>query len=125
MTRLVAHLGRSITALVLVETVQVIATTLALAWVYAGQILPPYAFFPTQLYDYVAKLRFAADDLLGWLPALPDSFRPTGASAHLAVIADLLPAAIATAIVLGTLGALLGVIVGDRRLGSVRAYIVL
>jgi arylsulfatase A-like enzyme len=123
-SRLRSHLERSIGSLLLLETFQILFTTLALAFVYRGQVLPPYGFFPTQLYDFLAKLRWIGGDWLGWLPPLPDTFRPTGLLHHLGVVAALLPAGIAMAVVVGAAGGLVGFAVGGRRrLLSVRSYL--
>jgi arylsulfatase A-like enzyme len=121
--RLSRHLRHAIGSLLLLATVQVFVETIALAWVYNGQIMPPYDFYPTQLYDFLAKLRFEFADWLVWMPPLPSSFLPTATVHHVAVFAQLFPADIAMAALVGTAGGLLWAIVAHKREPDTRAYV--
>jgi len=92
-------------------------TTLLLLW--RSQSLAPYAFFPNQAYDFLAKIRWFAEPALAWAPPLPDRFAGLAAADKLSALAPLLPATLVTALVLGVIGggacALL-----PRRRGSLR-----
>ncbi len=123
MDQLRRHVAASIGALLILATFQALLETAAVAWVFAGQILPPYGFFPTQLYDFLAKIRYFADPFLAWLPALPDHFRAPGLSNHLLILVDLLPAVVATALVTGAVGGVTGTVVAGRRQASLRGYL--
>ena len=123
MKRIATHVSRAVGALLLVEAFQAVLGAVALALVYRGQVLPPYGFFPTQLYDFIAKLRFAVEPWLGFLPGLPDEFRAPGALSHLGVLADLLPAVAATALLAGVAGGIAGALVSRKRNATVRGYI--
>ena len=72
MSRARRHLRQAIGSLLLLQTLQVFVESAALAWVYRGQIMPPYGFHPNQLYDFLSKLRYLLSDWLYWMPALPD-----------------------------------------------------
>jgi arylsulfatase A-like enzyme len=123
MGRLRSHLAHALGTLLLLETIQVVTETIALAWVYRGQILPPYSFFPTQLYDFLAKLRYLIGDRIVWLPDLPESFLPTAAFHHLAVFAALLPMGTAMAIVVGLAIGFVGALLTRGAKPSTRAYV--
>jgi arylsulfatase A-like enzyme len=125
MNRFYIHVRRSVGALVLLETIQVVLTVVALAYVYREQVLPPYGFFPNQVYDFVAKLRYVTDPLLGWLPSLPDHFHPTPTLGHFSVVLELLPAGLAMAVVIGAIGGIVGGLLGWRRLETLRQYLLL
>ena len=115
MTRLRDHVLASTAALLLLEAIQIVLETAAAALVFRGLILPPYGFFPTQIYDFVAKIRWSLAGPLGWLPELPAEFRAPSFADHCALIAQLLPACIATALVLGVAAGVAGAIVTLRR----------
>lgn len=109
MNRIAVHVAASLTALVALATVQTAVEGLALAVVYRGQVLPPYSFFTTQLYDFLAKVHYFGGALFDWAPALPDRFVGTGVVEHIGVGLALLPATVTVAAVLAVA---LGVIVG-------------
>ncbi len=117
------HLSAALASLLTLAVVQTALETLAIAWVYAGQIVPPYGFFPTQLYDFLAKIRHAGGPVLGFLPTLPDSFLPPSFSGHLSLFMPLLTANLATALVLALLAGTLGGLAVPGRRPSVRAYL--
>jgi len=117
------HLRTGLASLLALAVVQATVESLALALVYRGQVLPPYGFFPNQLYDFLTKLRYAMDGYLAWLPGLPNSFTGTSAAEHLALLADLLPASVAMAVIIGTLGSLLGSLVARRHQPTGRLYL--
>jgi arylsulfatase A-like enzyme len=92
-------------------------TTLLLLW--RGQTMAAYAFFPNQAYDFLAKIRWFGADLLGWAPALPDQFAGLVLADKLAALAPLVPATLATALVVGAAGGVLRAMVRSRS-GSLR-----
>ncbi|RMF21450.1 MAG: hypothetical protein D6760_09430, partial [Deltaproteobacteria bacterium] len=106
------HISAAAASAAVLAVVQAVVETGVLAWIYRGQNLPPYEFFPHQAYDFFLKLRFAFAGVLGWLPGLPAHFRPPGLGAHAAVFFDVLAPAVAVALlaalICGLLGALLG-----------------
>ena len=73
----------------------------ALAFLWRGQSLPPYAFFPNQTYDFLAKIRWFGDAVLSWAPALPDRFVGPGFAIKLTSLGALLPATLVTAFAVG------------------------
>ncbi len=115
------HLGAAVASAAVLAVVQAVVETGVLAWIYRGQNLPPYGFFPHQAYDFFLKLRFVLDGVLGWLPELPSHFRPPSLAAHAAVFFDVLVPAVAVALVaalvLGSAGAL------SRRGATVFGYL--
>ncbi|MFN2377696.1 MAG: sulfatase [Candidatus Binatia bacterium] len=93
----------------------------ALLW--RGLSLAPYAFFPHQSWDFLAKIRWFGDPLLGWAPALPDRFAGPDLSGLLSALAPLLPATFVTALVVGAAGGLLCALRPSRS-GSLRRDLV-
>jgi arylsulfatase A-like enzyme len=91
--------------------------TLALLW--RGQTLAAYAFFPNQAYDFLAKIRWFGDALLGWAPSLPDQFAGLSMGDKLAALAPLVPATLVVALLVGAAGGILCAILRSRR-GSLR-----
>ena len=73
----------------------------ALAFLWRGQSLAPYAFFPNQSWDFVAKLRWFGDAAFSWAPALPDRFVAPGFTVKVDALLALLPATLACALVRG------------------------
>ena len=124
MNRLRSHLADAVGTLLVLGTFQVVTETIALAWVYRGQILPPYAFYPTQLYDFLAKLRYLLGDRIPQLPELPASFLPTAVFHHLAVFAALLPVCTAMAVLLGLAVGTVGALIAGRRQATARGYVI-
>lgn len=123
MKRLRRHLLGAVGSLLLLQTVQVFLETGALAWVYQGQIMPPYGFYPTQLYDFLAKLRFGLDEWLHWMPPLPASFLPTATLHHVAVFGRLFTSGTAMALLLGTGGGVIWAVLARKREPGPRAYL--
>lgn len=123
MSRLRRHLVKAIGSLLLLQTLQVFLETAALAWVYVGQIMPPYSFYPTQLYNFLAKLRYLLSDWLFWMPELPASFLPTATVHHVAVFAQLFPAGTAMAVLVGTVGGLLWALLAGKAEPGPRTYL--
>jgi len=91
----------------------------ALAMLWRTQSLAPYAFFPNQAYDFLAKIRWFAGGLLEWAPALPDRFAGPGAAEQFSALAPLLPATLVTALVVGAAGGLVCALM-RRRNGTLR-----
>jgi arylsulfatase A-like enzyme len=87
-----------------------------------SQTLAPYAFFPHQAWDFVAKVRWFGDSGLAWAPSLPDRFAGAEAGDQLSALAPLLPATLATAVTVGALAALLASLV-FRRSSSLRRHV--
>lgn len=110
---------RCIGALLLLAATTWAVELAAFALLWRGLSLAPYAFFPHQSWDFVAKIRWFADPLLGWAPALPDRFAGPGLSDHLSALAPLLPATFVTALVVGAVGGLLCALRPSRS-GSLR-----
>ncbi|HIF63436.1 MAG TPA: hypothetical protein EYG16_10050 [Deltaproteobacteria bacterium] len=118
-----AHLRAGLGSLLALAVLQSLVESVALLLVYRDQVIPPYSFFANQLYDFLAKLRYAADGWLSWLPSLPNSFTATGTVGHLSLLADLLPATVAMALLIGTVGSLLGRLAGRRCRPTARGYL--
>jgi arylsulfatase A-like enzyme len=110
---------RCMGALVLLLACTWLVEILALLSLWRGQTLVAYAFFPNQAYDFVAKIRWFAGDLLAWAPSLPDRFAGLAAGEKLAALAPLLPATLATALVVGAIGGLACMLFRERA-GSLR-----
>ncbi len=123
MKRIVRHFKYSICSLLLLATIQVFVETFALAWVFKGQIMPPYDFYPTQLYDFLAKLRFQFSEWLYWMPELPSTFLPTATVHHVAVFAQLFPIGVAMAILVGTAGGFVWTVLAPRSELRARTYV--
>ncbi len=96
--------------------------TLLVLW--RDQSLAPYAFFPNQAYDFLAKVRWFCEALLGWAPGLPDRFAGLAFADKLAAMSPLLPATLVTALVVGAAGGLVAVVLGRGR-ASLRAHVLL
>lgn len=94
-----------------------IATFLVL---WRGQTLPAYGFFANQAYDFLAKIRWFGDSMLGWAPALPDRFAGLELTDKITALLPLLPATLVTAIVVGAVGGLVCAVAARRPAGSVR-----
>lgn len=124
MKQLRDHVFASTGVLLLLAVIQVVLETAAAVLVYRGQVLPAYGFFPTQIYDFLAKIRFAARDHLEGLPELPARFLAPHAGEHWSLIVDLFPAAISMALLLGVFVGVLGAAspLRDRR-PSARGYL--
>ncbi len=103
------HVLASTGALLLLAVVQVIVETAAALLVYRNQVLPAYGFFPSQVYDFLAKIRYAARDHLTAFPDLPARFLGPSVGDHVSVAIALLPVAVTMAlahgIFIGVLGA--------------------
>ena len=114
---------RCLGALLLLTAVTWLVELAALVVLWRGQTLAPYAFFPNQAYDFLAKIRWFAGPLADWAPALPDRFAGLAAAEKLEALAPLLPATLVTAIVVGIVGAALVALV-SRSAGSLRRDLV-
>lgn len=116
------NVTRNAGALLLLTACTWFVELLALAFVWRGQVLPPYAFFPNQSYDFLAKIRWFASDLLSWAPGLPDHFAGLAAGAKLATLSALLPATLVTAVPVALVGAALVTLLRRPR-GGLRAHV--
>ena len=125
MHRLREHLRASLVGILVLAGVQCLVQAAAVAWIYRGTVLPPYAFFATQLYDFFAKLRYYGDTALGWLPGLPDRFVGTDWLGQIQQCLALLPNAAATAVALGTAVGLLGALLLRGRAARTGFYLAL
>lgn len=115
--------SRSACALLLLTACTWLVEIAALVVLWRNQILAPYAFFPNQAYDFLAKIRWYADPVLGWAPGLPDRFAGLPAIEKISALAALLPATLATALVLALLGGVLAAL-QPRLASSLRRAIV-
>jgi arylsulfatase A-like enzyme len=120
---LVAHLRGALAAALALAIAQAVTGTVALLWVYRGQVLPPAGFFPTQVYDGFAKLGFAVGGALGWPPPLADHFRGIAWEAKLAVLPELLALDLVVALVLGAVVGGLGALVARGRSRGAVGYL--
>ncbi len=111
--------GRCVGALLLFLGCTWLVEIAAFLVLWRGQTLPPYAWFPNQAYDFVAKIRWFGAKALDWAPALPDRFAGLEASDKLAALAPLLPSTLVTALVVGAIGGMLCALLSRRR-GSLR-----
>ncbi|HYC56336.1 MAG TPA: sulfatase [Candidatus Binatia bacterium] len=115
---------RCLGGLLLLAGVTWIVETIGLLLAYHGQIIPPYAFFPNQVYDFLAKLRWLANDVAWLAPPLPDRFTGLGVEDKVRYAAGLLPVLASMTLVLGiTTGAVAALI--QRRPRSLRSYVVM
>ncbi|MFQ5478321.1 MAG: hypothetical protein ACE5E4_06865, partial [Candidatus Binatia bacterium] len=117
------HVRLSVGVLLALATVQVLVETGAFLWVWHGRALPPYGFFPNQLYDFLAKLRYFLDPVLGWMPALPDSFLSADPRSQLEVLPRLFSVNVCMALVCGTAGGVAGAVAAGRREIGVSGYL--
>ncbi len=124
MRQLRDHVFASTGALLLLAVIQVVLESASAALVYRGQVLPAYGFFPTQIYDFLAKIRFAARDHLQGMPDLPARFLAPESGEHLSLIVDLFPVGVSMALGLGVFVGVLGAAspLRDRR-PSARGYL--
>ena len=124
MKQLRDHVLASTGALLLLALIQVLLESAATLLVYRNQVLPAYGFFPTQIYDFLAKIRFAAREYLGAMPDLPQQFLAPGASEHLTIVCELLPVAVSMALLLGVFVGVVGAAspLTDRR-PTARGYL--
>jgi len=114
---------RCVAALLVLTASTWVVEILALLGLWRTQTLAPYAFFPNQAYDFLAKIRWFGDSLLGWAPSLPDRFAGPGVADKLAALLPLIPATLVTALVVGVIGGLLCAL-RSRRPGSLRGDVV-
>ncbi|HXC49266.1 MAG TPA: sulfatase [Candidatus Limnocylindrales bacterium] len=96
----------------------------ALLFVWRHQTLPPYAFFPNQSYDFLAKIRWFAGALFDWAPGLPDRFAGLAVGDKLSALAPLLPSTLVVAAAVGVIGGALCALVSRRR-GTLRGDLLL
>ncbi|MFN2427470.1 MAG: sulfatase [Candidatus Binatia bacterium] len=115
---------RCVAALLLLTAFTWAVEFATLLFLWRSQSLAPYAFFPNQAFDFLAKIRWFGDSLLGWAPALPDRFAGLAAGDKLDALAPLLPATFVTALVVGAIGGLLCAFAGRRGGGSLRRDVV-
>ncbi|HYC01416.1 MAG TPA: sulfatase [Candidatus Limnocylindrales bacterium] len=113
---------RCLGGLLLLAGVTWIVETLALLAAYHGQIIPPYAFFPNQLYDFLAKLRWLANELPWLAPPLPDRFTGLGIGDKVRYAAGLLPVLASMTLVLGIAAGAVAALT-QRRMRSLRSYV--
>ncbi len=111
---------RCLGAVLLLAAVTWIVEIATLLVLWRGQTLAAYAFFPNQAYDFLAKIRWFADGLLGWAPALPDRFAGLSVADKITALAPLVPATLVTALVAGSVGGLLCAAFRSRK-GSLRS----
>lgn len=108
---------------ILLGVVQALAETAALALLHRDLLLPPYAFFPTHLYDAFTKLYFLAAERMP-LPGFLGHFLAQGVVAKGSLLPDLLAVnvgvAVVVASVLAPLGSLLGVGRSESSTASLR-----
>jgi len=114
-----SHFLRCVSALLLLTACTWLVEFAILLVLWRGQSLAPYAFFPNQAYDFLAKIRWFADAALASAPGLPDHFAGLAAGDKLAALAPLLPATLVTALVVGVLGGAVCAALSRRR-GSLR-----
>jgi arylsulfatase A-like enzyme len=110
---------RCLGALLLLLACTWVVEIVALVLLWGPQTLAPYAFFPNQTWDFVAKIRWFGDALFAWAPPLPDRFAGLATDDKLSALAPLLPATLAVALVLGLVGAALCAL-RSRERGSLR-----
>ncbi len=115
----ILYVVRSTAALLVLTACTWLVETATLVVLWRAQTLAPYAFFPNQAYDFLAKIRWFGAPLLGWAPALPDRFAGTAPGDKLAALAPLLPATLVTALVVGMAGGIVRALL-PRRSGSLR-----
>lgn len=89
--------------------------TVAFLLLWRTQTLAPYAFFPNQSWDFVAKARWFGDAWLSWAPSLPDRFAGAAAAEKLSALAPLLPSTLVTALLIGTMLSMLFALLSHRR----------
>ncbi|HEY2773568.1 MAG TPA: sulfatase [Candidatus Binatia bacterium] len=114
---------RCLGALLLLTATTWVVEIAAFVVLWRTQTLAPYAFFPNQAYDFLAKIRWFGDGFLKWAPALPDRFAGLGAGDKLSMLSALLPSTLVVALIAGTLGGLLCAALPRRR-GSLRRDVV-
>ncbi len=123
MSRVRDHLLYSLAAALLLAALQLVIENQVLAYVFRGQIVAPYDFFTTQVYDFFAKIRYFCDSLLFWSPGLPDAFLSTDSRVHRTLLTALLPAVFTTAFAGATALGLLGALIAGRYKPNLRAYV--
>ncbi len=121
---LTKHLSAAAASGLIFAACQGLVETVAVVWVYYAQILPPYGFFTTQLYDCFAKTIFflvSAADLQ--LPFL-DHFLITSWLTGLELLPQLLVLNLLGALLLTPLLVVAGLLLlGSRKAVSLRRYL--
>lgn len=114
---------RCLGAILLLALTTWVIEAAALCVAFHGRLLPPYGYFPTQAFDFLAKLRFFATALPEWMPGLPDAFAGLTTADKLVYALWLLPADLGIALGAGIAGAALAAVT-QRRLRTTRQYVV-
>jgi len=117
-----SNFRRCLGALFLLALTTWVIAAAALCAAFNHRLLAPYGYFPSQTFDFLCKLRFAAQGLPEWVPGLPDTFAGLGTTDKLRYALALAPASLSVALAIGTLGAALAA-ASQRHLRTTRHYV--